>query len=89
MCSSDLAYVTKGHFLLGGFTDGTVRLLAMATPQELARHAFPAGDRIRTEAGGWHACVAVSSDDRYAAVVTQRSLWIFRLPAVPAAQAIP
>jgi hypothetical protein len=83
------AYVTKGHFLLGGFTDGTVRLLALATPQELARYAFPADDRIRREAGGWHACVAVSSDEQYAAVVTECSLWIFRLPPVPTAKANP
>src|SRR5262249_42928057 len=33
----NFAFVRRGHFVLGGFTDGTVRLLALATPQELAR----------------------------------------------------
>jgi tRNA A-37 threonylcarbamoyl transferase component Bud32 len=77
----NFAVVTRGQFVLGGFTDGTVRLLSLAAPQELARYLFPENDRIRTEPGGWHACVAVSSDDQYTAVVTRRTLWILRLSA--------
>jgi hypothetical protein len=79
--------VVKGHFLLAGFEDGTVRLLSLATGQEIARFQLPPEDPVVRV--GWHTRIAVSSDNRYASVVTRSSLWVLRLPPVPEANVKP
>jgi hypothetical protein len=79
--------VYREHFMLAGFEDGSVRMLAVPGGQEIARYQLSPEDPIVRV--GWHTRIAVSSDDQYASVVTRTSVWVLRLPPGPAVHAKP